>query len=193
MKNIIKFEYDGNPISFNQDGWINATEVASRNGKRVNEWLRLHETMEYMAAIAKVLGMHFDPPLLQRKSSKKVVGGKSGFRPQLNLCNDLVDVRRGSPKQGGGTWLHPKLAVVFARWISVSFAVQCDMYIESILFGDMTVYENYKNACNALEAAQKEASKCGKGLAKFRWQKPQLVHSVGYWHEQLELPLLKAV
>ena len=77
--------------------------------------------------------------------------------------------------------------------LSDEFAIQCDLYIDAILFGDMTAYDQYRNACDRLEAAQKEASKCGKGLAKFRWQKPELVHSVGYWHQQLELPLLKTV
>ena len=27
---------------------------------------------------------------------------------------------------GGGTWAHPKLAVFFARWLDVCFAVWCD-------------------------------------------------------------------
>ena len=43
---------------------------------------------------------------------------------------DLVQTRRGN---GGGTWAHPKLAVFFARWLDVRFAVWCDSIIEDIL------------------------------------------------------------
>lgn len=36
---------------------------------------------------------------------------------------------------GGGTWLHPKLAVRFAQWLDVDFAVWCDEQIDSIMRG----------------------------------------------------------
>lgn len=35
--------------------------------------------------------------------------------------------------RNGGTWGHPKLAVFFARWLDVKFAVFCDMVIDDIL------------------------------------------------------------
>ncbi len=35
--------------------------------------------------------------------------------------------------RNGGTWGHPKLAVFFARWLDVKFAVFCDMVIHDIL------------------------------------------------------------
>lgn len=47
--------------------------------------------------------------------------------------NQLVKVKKGSSVNGGGTWFHPKLAVAFARWLDVKFAVWCDMQIEKIL------------------------------------------------------------
>lgn len=37
--------------------------------------------------------------------------------------------------RNGGTWLHPKLAVVFARWLSVDFAIWCDEQIDGIIHG----------------------------------------------------------
>ena len=36
---------------------------------------------------------------------------------------------------GGGTWLHPKMAVNFARWLDVDFAVWCDEQIDGIIRG----------------------------------------------------------
>lgn len=35
----------------------------------------------------------------------------------------------------GATWGHPKLAVFFARWLDVRFAVWCDAMIDDILKG----------------------------------------------------------
>ena len=52
---------------------------------------------------------------------------KSGKIPEL------VQTKRG---RNGGTWLHPKLAVAFARWLSVDFAVWCDEQVDALLRGE---------------------------------------------------------
>ena len=46
--------------------------------------------------------------------------------------------RRG---QNGGTWLHPKLGVPFARWLDDDFAVWCDEQIEGLLKGNHPHYD----------------------------------------------------
>lgn len=53
---------------------------------------------------------------------------------KLNTRNigDLIKTKRGKT---GGTWMHPKLAVVFARWLSVDFAIWCDEQIDGIIHG----------------------------------------------------------
>lgn len=43
---------------------------------------------------------------------------------------ELVQAKAG---RNGGTWAHPKLAVFFARWLDVKFAVFCDTVIDDIL------------------------------------------------------------
>lgn len=52
------------------------------------------------------------------------------------LKGEFVDAQRG---RNGGTWAHPKLAVFFARWLDVKFAVWCDAVIEDILKGNAGV------------------------------------------------------
>ena len=42
--------------------------------------------------------------------------------------SSLITARRNA-----GTWLHPKLAVAFARWLDVDFAVWCDLQIDSLI------------------------------------------------------------
>lgn len=46
------------------------------------------------------------------------------------ISGDLIVAKRGA---NGGTWLHPKLAVVFARWLKIEFAVWCDEQIDAII------------------------------------------------------------
>lgn len=126
---IIPFDYEGQAVRFNSDGWINATEAAARFGKLPHEWMRLPETVAYLEAMAKY-----------------------GKIPQL------VRSRRG---RNGGTWLHPKLAVAFARWLSVDFAVWCDEQIDALLRGEQGNWQQarlqsavgYRGLCDALAIA----------------------------------------
>ena len=46
------------------------------------------------------------------------------------ISRNIIETFRG---RNGGTWGHPKLAVFFARWLDVKFAVFCDMVIDDIL------------------------------------------------------------
>lgn len=91
-------------VSFTQDAWFNATVVAASFSKRLDHWLENQETQAYIAALSEILNTR-----------------NSG---------DLIRAMRG---RNGGTWLHPKLAIPFARWLDVRFAVWCDLQIESIL------------------------------------------------------------
>ena len=100
-----------------------------------NDWLRLHETCDYIAAFARHHKMEFNPVFADRKASEKVQGGNSGFRPELKSVPGLITVKRGAPSSGGGTWLHPKLAVRFAQWLDVDFALWCDEQIDGIVRG----------------------------------------------------------
>ncbi|WP_156952464.1 KilA-N domain-containing protein [Microvirgula aerodenitrificans] len=104
MMQIIKAEFDGHTMQFREDGWFNATVAAERFGKRVDHWLANRETDQYITALSELLNTR-----------------NSG---------ELIHARKG---RNGGTWLHPKLAVAFARWLDVRFAVWCDMQIDGLL------------------------------------------------------------
>ena len=105
MSKIVKADFNGQMMQFNSEGWFNATAAAERFGKRPVDWLRLDETNDYVEAISDYL-----------KCEPK----------------SLLKTRRGN---NGGTWLHPDLAVVFARWLDVRFAVWCDQQIKTIIHG----------------------------------------------------------
>ena len=59
-----------------------------------------------------------------------------------------LKTKRGS---GGGTWLHPKLAVMFARWLDIDFAIWCDEQIDEIIRGK----DNWRTLRHATASANK--------------------------------------
>jgi len=113
--NLIK-SFGDIAVSFRNDGFLNASAIAAHFGKRVPDFLKTEQNQEYISALAEHLS-----------KTLKIVFDK----------NQLVIVKKGSPANGGGTWLHPKLAIHFARWLDPRFAVWCDEQIEQILSGSL--------------------------------------------------------
>lgn len=114
MSKLIKADFNSSPITFNDDGWINATEVASQYNKRIDNWLNSHETQEYINELKSLNSSD-----LQKNQNTRNSG-------------NLIETKKG---KNGGTWLHPSLAVVFARFISVKFAIWCDQQVNQIIHG----------------------------------------------------------
>lgn len=107
-------QFDGSNIFFMEDGWFNATSAAKAFGKDVRNWIKLDGVEEYiLIVLAELQSARGTAIALQR--------------------TDLIKIFRGSPENGGGTWLHPELAVEFARWLSVKFARWCDKQIKEII------------------------------------------------------------
>jgi predicted nucleic acid-binding protein len=105
-------------VSFTNDAWFNATEVAKQYDKRPNDWLSLESTKEYIMALHTALFPEIQLP------EKMVI-----------KQNQLLKTKTGSQENGGGAWFHPDLAVAFARWLNVKFSIWCDMQIKKILQG----------------------------------------------------------
>lgn len=91
------------------DGYINATALtaahkqATGQRKDVADWLRnkrVQQSLEHLSLAARI-------PVI-----------------------DLYQVFQGSPELGGGTWLHPKLSVRFAIWLSDDFGYQIESWVE---------------------------------------------------------------
>lgn len=158
--NVIPFHYQGQAVRFNSEGWINATDVAKRYGNKPAEWLRLPESVKYMDALARHLNV-----------------GESHL---------LVRSTKG---RSGGTWLHPKLAVSFARWLDVDFAVWCDLHIDALLRGELDEKQKFDRACKALQDQNERGSFAGRERAKHRWNKPPLEAEVEHWRSQLQMTL----
>ena len=80
--------------------YINATLLAKQFEKRVDNFLRLESTKEYLRFLT---------------------------------TSDVRELELLKTKEGryGGTYIHSDLAIHFLRWLSIEFAVKCDMYIKS--------------------------------------------------------------
>jgi hypothetical protein len=81
------------------DGYADATAMCQANGKDWFDYQRLGRTTEYITALA----------------------GATGLQPA-----QLVITTTTGPNHLRGTWIHPRLAVDLARWISPAFAVWMD-------------------------------------------------------------------
>jgi len=121
MGNIIPKTFNDKEVFFdNRDGivYLNATKTAIEFNKRLDNWKSSKEVNKYIDALSKHLNLGF---------------------------GDLMVVRKGgNDKNEMGTWLHPKLVIFFARWLSPEFAVWCDLQIEEILKGGLTPKDSFQ-------------------------------------------------
>jgi hypothetical protein len=110
MFEIITKEFHKNEFFFektnNEVVYLNATKTAKSFNKRLDNWKTSKETIEYIDALSRSLKIRE---------------------------RDLIIVRQGGKPQEQGTWIHKKLIILFARWLSPDFAVWCDIQIEEIL------------------------------------------------------------
>jgi hypothetical protein len=107
---IASESFAGSAISFRTaDGWVNATQMAKAFGKRTENFLRTDSAKAFIAALEADLAVSTVTP-------------KS------------VTVRQGGIEQG--TWMHPDLALEFARWLSPEFAIWTNRVIRRVLAGN---------------------------------------------------------
>jgi len=85
---------------------MNLTSVCQSYDLRPNDFLNLASTNRTLITVAKRLGQ---------------------------LPENLVVKKEG--RWGGGTWIHPKLAVAAGRWVSEDFEYWCDETTKSIIDG----------------------------------------------------------
>jgi hypothetical protein len=98
--------WNGTPIYRRRtDGYVNATAMCKANGRQWSKYRETDRCQEYIDALAETSDF-------------------GGLNP--------IDTKAGN---GGGTWIHPQLAVDLARWISAPFAVWMDRWFLEELQG----------------------------------------------------------
>ena len=97
MSDLVTRAWNGTPIARRTtDGYVLATAMCKANSKNWSAYRETDRCQEYIDSLAD----------------------SSGIRGM-----DLIESRGGN---GGGTWIHPQLAIDLARWISAPFAVWMD-------------------------------------------------------------------
>ena len=98
-QSLVVRSWNDTPISRRtSDGYINATAMCKANAKRWKDYHESDRCQTYLDALGSVAG---------------------------NSGHALIESRSGGAG-GGGTWVHPQVAVDLARWISAPFAVWMD-------------------------------------------------------------------
>lgn len=101
------------------DGYVNATAMCQANGKRWHHYQENERTRAYVDALRQHLEWIPENPNAHISPSKE--------SPEL-----VVSIKGGTPDLQG-TWVHPRLAVDLARWLSPQFAVWMDgWFLESL-------------------------------------------------------------
>ena len=102
---VVERDYNGMNFKFREGGYFNMTHAAKRFNKRMDNFWVTVGSKECQAEFSKSLNL----------SDLELVQGNRG-----RYC---------------ATGAHPKLAVFFARWRDVKFAVFCDMVINDLIHG----------------------------------------------------------
>lgn len=94
------------------DGYVNATRMCKAAGKKLNDYTRSAQAKAFFDALASNTGY----PVLE-----------------------LVQGRPGGSPLSRGTWVHPKVAIHLAQWLSADFAVTVSGVIFDWMGGKGTI------------------------------------------------------
>jgi hypothetical protein len=101
------------------DGYFNATLMCKNNGREWSEYRRLPATQAFMAEMERSQGESQGP---------------------------LIDQISTGPNHLRGTWVHPRVAVDLAQWISVEFRVVVNEWVTSKVLGKDLRLAELRNA-----------------------------------------------
>ncbi len=99
------------------DGYINATELCQRAEKLFGNYNQNAQTRAFLEELSTAIGIP--------------IAGSEG----------LVQIRMGgSDPSGQGTWVHPRVAIHLAQWLSPAFAVQVTKWVMDWVEGRAQAY-----------------------------------------------------
>lgn len=188
MSNVIHLDFEGRQVDFSGDGWLNATKIARQFGREPTAWLRQVDTLEYLCTMGDALGVN-SVTLTELKEIKGLDASRSWVRSRILGLSKRTGLVRTKSGSDGGTWLHPKVRVVFARWLSTRFAVWCDTQIEVLLSGAPSKLERLNRACKVFDDRKTLASFHGRGLFEWKRDQPILLGNIESELDSLQMVL----
>lgn len=91
-------------------GFINGTAMCSAYNKNIVDWFRTTRTFNLFCSLASDLGiksnmvLHHDLDISRLSATKYV-----------EMFPGLIRLKRGSPENGGGVWIHPDVSIDLAQ------------------------------------------------------------------------------
>lgn len=117
MKKTI-FKYEGQPITFERrehGQMVNVTQMAANFNKQPKDFFKLKQTANYINALHNSL-------TISRREDSPIDNIRSFNTENLARCYpSLVEVVKGGNERQG-TWVHEKVALKFAAWLSPDFS-----------------------------------------------------------------------
>lgn len=111
LPSLIPHEIDGSLIKQRAiDGYVNATGLCKASNKKLNDYLRLKATIDFLNVLSTVTGIP---------------------------VTELIQKIQGGISQLQGTWVHPQVAINLAQWASPKFAVFVSKWIFEWMNGDL--------------------------------------------------------
>lgn len=99
-------------VSFDSDMFINATQIYQAAGKAQTAFVNF-KNRTLIPRAQKLIDMD------AIAKSQNVMSADN----QEVTVDDLIVTRRGGDVVEQGTWIHPKLRMIFTRWISEDFDI----------------------------------------------------------------------
>lgn len=126
---VIEREANGVVVAQRQeDGFINGTTMCAAHGKEIKDWLRPKQTFDLFSTLSDDLGIKSNRDNYPHSDKTRV-----SVSDYARAFPGLITVRKGSPENGGGTWLHPDLAIQLAQWCNPFFAIQVSRWVREWL------------------------------------------------------------
>lgn len=101
------------------DGYINATALCKAANKVFKDYMGNKSTMEFLEELSADTGLQI------QLGEKSLVEQKQA----------LVETFPGAPSTGGGSWVHPQVAIHLGQWASGKFAVQVSKWVHDWMSG----------------------------------------------------------
>lgn len=139
MRKIVTHEYEGMPVSFDMEGWMNASHAGGLFGKEPGHWFGLDLTQQYITGLASRRALALETLMVSRRGNERL----------------------------RGLWLHPKLAAKFARWLSIDFEIWFEDQVEALTSRDAVAVQaarrqastSYRSLCEALVITHRAVGK----------------------------------
>ena len=117
---LIQHEVNDSVISQRaSDGYINATALCKAANRVFKDYMANKNTTEFLEELSADTGLQV------QLGEKSLVEQKQA----------LVETFPGAPSAGGGSWVHPQVAIHLGQWASGKFAVQVSKWVHDWMSG----------------------------------------------------------